>query len=102
MTRKEAVVLVSRALAVIQLIVALQEITYLPIRFMSFHHYTVRASTATALPSDAYFKSYDQLDIAFLFARIAGLLFFALLFWKCGPRIQSALLPERDRVEQTE
>ena len=100
MTRKEAVLLVSRALAFIQLISALLEITTLPDRLVSLHHYASRISASTALPSDYYFRSYDQVGIAFMFARVAVLLIFAFIFWNCGSWIERVLLPKRDDQEQ--
>jgi site-specific recombinase len=101
MTRKEAVLLVSRALAIIQLITAFVEVTTLPTWFVSLHHYTSRINSSMAIPSDYYFKSYDQLGIAFDFARIAGLLLFAFLFWNCGPWIESMLLPKDEDKEDS-
>jgi hypothetical protein len=101
MSRKEAVLLVSRGLAMIQLISAFIEITTLPHRLVSLHHYTSRIGASTATQSDYYFRSYDQVDIAFLFARIAGLLLFAFLFWNCGPWVERILLPERESPDRS-
>ena len=101
MSRKEAVLLVSRALAFIQLISAFLEITTLPDRLVSLQHYTSRISASTALPSDFYFRNYDQVGIAFMFARVAGLLLFAFIFWNCGPWVERVLLPECNDQEQT-
>ena len=42
MSREEAVLLMSRALACIQGITALLEAAYLPERFMTLHHYAQR------------------------------------------------------------
>ena len=100
MSRKEAVLLVSRALAMIQLISAFLEITTLPDRLVSLNHYTSRINASRAIPSDYYFKSYDQVGIAFMFARIAGLLIFAFIFWNCGPWIERVLLPKPERQDQ--
>ncbi len=99
MSRKEAVLLVGRALAMIQLITAFVEITTLPDRLVSLHHYTDRINRSVATSQDFYFQSYDQVGIAFLFARIAGLLLFAFLFWTCGPWIERILLP-RPEIER--
>ena len=99
MSRKDAVLLVSRAIAMIQLSYAFVEVTTLPTWFVSLHHYTSRISASMAIPSDYYFKSYDQLGIAFGFARIAILLVFAFLFWNCGPWIECVLLPKCEDKE---
>ncbi len=101
MTRKEAILLVSRAIAVIQWSYALVEVTTLATWFLSLHHYTSRINASMALPSDYYFKSYDQIGIAFNFARIAILLLFAFLFWNCGPWIERVLLPNREDQDNT-
>lgn len=101
MSRREAVLLVSRALAMIQLITAFLEITTLPDRLISLHHYTSRISASGATQSDYYFKSLDQLGIAFMFARIAGLLLFAFFFWNCGPWIERILMPKPETQDQS-
>jgi hypothetical protein len=86
MTREEAVRLVSRALAVIQFVTAMQEITYLPSRMYSAHHYSSIGITS-------YLQTIYSLDVGTLFLRIAGLLVLAWVFWNCGPRITSMPLP---------
>jgi di/tricarboxylate transporter len=99
MTRKEAVLLVSRAIAMIQLSYAFVEVTTLSTWFVSLHHYTSRVNASMALPSDYYFKSYDQIGIAFNFARIAILMIFAFLFWNCGPWVERVLMPKCEDSE---
>src|SRR5580704_7126093 len=97
MTRDEAVVLVSRALACIQVITALIEATYLPERFMTLHRYVRDALVAkdTAVFDLArYYVSVERVEIAFFFGRIAFLMLMTLVFWNCGPRIARFLLPE--------
>lgn len=84
MTREEIVRLISRALAVIQFVSALEEITYLPQRIYSVHHY---------LGTSSYLQTTYSLDVSSLFLRIAGLLTLAWIFWNCGPRIANLLLP---------
>jgi hypothetical protein len=100
MSRKEAVILVSRALAMIQLISALIESSYLPDRFVSLYHYTIRINGSAVSQPDNYLRSYYQLAIAFIFARIAILLFFAFIFWNCGPWIEQKLLPKNTEPDQ--
>jgi hypothetical protein len=101
MSRKEVVLLVSRALAMIQLISAFIEITTLPDRLVSLHHYADRIGRSVASPQDFYFQSYDQVGIAFLFARVAVLLLFAFLFWNCGPWVERILLPKTDEGNES-
>jgi hypothetical protein len=102
MSRKEAVLLVSRALAMIQLITAFLEITTLPDRLVSLHHYTRRISNSAASEFDYYYRSLDQMGIAFMFARVTGLLLFAFFFWNCGPWIERVLLPKREIHDQAD
>ena len=96
MSRKEAVLLVSRALTMIQLISAFLEITTLPGRLVSLNHYTSRINASEALQSDYYFKNCDEVGIAFIWARIAVLLVCGFLFWNCGAWIERILLPTRE------
>jgi hypothetical protein len=100
MSRKDAVLLVSRALSILQLIYALMELTYLPIRFVSLHHHTTRANVLGSSGYDDFWSGYYRVDIAFLFARVAICLVVAFLFWNCGPWIDRLLLPESDDLEQ--
>jgi hypothetical protein len=91
MSRKEAVLLVSRALAIFQFVYALLEITYLPERLISlFGH----ASAAGSSGTDDYFRSYDSVGVAFLLVRIVIQLVLTVVFWNCGPWIERVLLPE--------
>jgi hypothetical protein len=95
MSRKEAVLLVSRALAAIQLISAFLELTELPDRFLSLNHYTGLIAAGAATQGAYYFKSYDEIGIALNFARIGGLMVFAFIFWNCGPWAERFLLPDK-------
>jgi len=100
MTRKEAVLLVSRALAIIQMVTALLEITYLPEKLLSLHHYASRINEQVATAGDFYFWTYDRFGLAFYSLRIAALLVFAILLWNCQPWIQRLLLPKLETPGQ--
>ncbi len=103
MSRKEAVLLVSRALAILQLIFALMELTYLPVRFMSLHHHTTsRVSVLAPSGYDDFWNSYYCIDIAFLLTRVIIYLVLAFIFWKCGPWIERVLLPKREIHDQVD
>ena len=96
MTRDEAVVLVSRALAIIQLVTAAIEVTYLPERILSVAHY---ARLGNGLSSTAdYFLRLDVIELCGYLVRIPSLLLLALIFWNCGPWIARVLLPARKNV----
>jgi hypothetical protein len=90
MTRREVVLLVSRALAVIQLMSALLDITYLPAYLMDLFHHPL--SLHWPYFNDYWSRYYTELLLAFV-ARIAILLFAALVLWRCGPQIEAFLLP---------
>ena len=94
MTRKEAVLLVSLALSILQLIYALIELTYLPVRFASLLHHTTRIGAFGSSGYDDFWSCYYRVDIAFLFARVTICLVVAFLFWNCGPWIERILLPK--------
>ncbi len=102
MSRKEAVLLVSRALAIIQFVAALLDISYLPERFVSLSHYERIGSIVAATETDSYFQALGRVGIAFMLVRIAGLLVLAVIFWNCGPWFETVLLPKRDRKDQTD
>ncbi|MGA7831270.1 MAG: hypothetical protein WCA21_09930 [Terracidiphilus sp.] len=102
MSRKEAVLLVSRAISILQMIYALMELTYLPIRFASLIHHTARLNAVGPSGYDEFWSGYYRLDIAFLFARVAICMLLALLFWNCGPWIARILLPKCETHEQPE
>jgi len=94
MDRKAAVLLVSRALALIQGICALIETSYLPERLYSYLHYTHQVAQVSASAGSVYLPSLYCVEVAFLFLRILIYLVLAVAFWKCAPWIESALLPE--------
>lgn len=89
MSRSEIVRLVSRAVAVIQLVSALEEISYLPQRILSAQHY----GAWDHLSVSPYLARQYSLDVASLFGRTALLLTLAWIFWTCSPRIANLLLP---------
>ncbi len=92
MSRDDAVLLVSRAIAVIQLICAFVDASYLPERFVSLHHYSIAGLLSLG---DTYFANLDRVEIGFHLGRIAGYFFASWIFWNCGPRISRILLPSR-------
>lgn len=92
MTKEEVVRLVSRALAAIQFVTALEEMTYLPSRIFSAHHYSGGVGSS-------YLETSYRLDVSLLFSRIVGLLILAWLFWACGPWITRLFLPPTDPAQ---
>jgi uncharacterized membrane protein len=101
MSRKEAVLLVSRALSILQLIYALMELTYLPVRLASLLHHTAHINALWPSGYDDFWGGYYRLDIAFLFARVTICLVVAFLFWNCGPWVERLLLPKTEEQKQS-
>ena len=102
MSRREAVVLVSRMLAVIEAVAAFLEISYLPSYLVSF----VQSLELLSLPGAPFGRSYlahivtsDSVSLAFLILRIGVLLVLTLLFWKCGPGVANFLLPPSEQPQ---
>ena len=87
MSKKELVVLVSRAFALLLITWALVEVTYLPERVLALSHHISQTSVlATSLD---YTTRYYLLLIIFNVVRMLALFFAALLFWRCGPRVEA-------------
>ena len=96
MERKEAVRLVSRALALVFGVFALVETTYLPERMLSYVHYTNEWRSVRAVSASLYWLALYRLEAGFLFVRIAIYLLLAVVFWHCGPWVERTLLLERE------
>jgi hypothetical protein len=96
MDQKAAVLLVSRALALLQGICALIEASYLPERIHSYLHYARAAAEAGVPGSALYLVNSYRVTVAFLFVRIAIYLALAMVFWKCPYWVESSLMPERE------
>jgi hypothetical protein len=91
MSRKDAVILASRTLAVLLTVWALSEVSYLPERFNSFIYYLNRQPTPSG--SVEYWHHYYLIQIGFLCARIVGYGLMARWLYKGGPDIEELLLP---------
>ena len=93
MSKRDAILLVSRGLAVIQLISALLEATYLPGRVYSLSHHSRVLQTVGSSEATVYFWTDDRISIAMLFLRIIVLLIFAAVLWNCRPWVEQLLCP---------
>lgn len=85
MSRREIVLLVSRALALLFISSAFSEGTFLPERIFSLSHYSKQSSVLEGLN---FTSRYYLILIAFLVLRILAYLVVAMLLWKCGPRVE--------------
>ena len=95
MSRREIVVLVSRALACIQLITALLDVCYLPEKLFSFVHYANQPDISGN--SQHYFRMLESVSILTLVLRIGILLVSFLIFWNCGAWVERTLLPQVEK-----
>lgn len=91
MSKKEIVVIVSRALSMYCLLWVFAELTYVPIRV-----YDVLYHLGPQTLTTAYFRDTYVLELVFLFVRIAVLSVIAIWLYRCSPRIQAFFMPEAD------
>lgn len=91
MTRKDAVLLASRAFALYSIVWGLTDVTILPQVLFDLHRSLIGSSTWT----------YYRIDATFYLVRIVGLFAAAVWLLKAGQGIQNFLLPET-RLNVTE
>jgi hypothetical protein len=92
LSKKELVVLVSRAFALLLITWALVEATYIPERVFALSHHMKQSSVlATSLD---YGSRYYLLLIVSNVVRMLALFFAATIFWRCGPQVE-ALFSQR-------
>jgi len=93
-SRKDAVILASRTLAVLLTVSALADVSYLPERLHSLLRYlNHEPGTATAIE---YWRHYYLIQLGFLITRIVGFSLMARWLYKGGPDIEELLLPETE------
>jgi hypothetical protein len=92
MSRKELVLLVSRAFALLLVTWAFVEVTYLPDRVFALSHH-LRQASVLAMSSD-YWSNYYLILTVFNVLRMLALFFAAALFWRCGPRVEALFSPQ--------
>jgi hypothetical protein len=81
MSKRDAVVLVSRALALYLLCWSFSEFTYMPTTLFSLSHHVGQRSV---LRSSDYFSDYDVLSVALRAVRLVILLGVAIWLYNCG------------------
>jgi presenilin-like A22 family membrane protease len=99
MSKKEIVVLVSRAVAVYLTLWTLVEFTYLPSRIFSLAHHQGKVSV---LATHNYWWDVDVIGLVCHVVRILILGAAALTLFTSGPRFQTFLLPIREAAETPE
>jgi hypothetical protein len=90
MSRKDAVVLASRTLAVLLTVCALGEASSLPGYLHSFLHYLNYESRSA---STEYLRHYYLITLGFNITRVIGFSLMAMFLRRCGPDVEEMLLP---------
>jgi hypothetical protein len=85
MSKKELVLVASRAIALYFVAWALSDITYLPEHLLALSHYR---SLRSVLASSDYSANYYLLVTVFGMLRMFALFLAATFFWRCGPRVE--------------
>lgn len=96
MTRKDAVLLASRALALYLLCWGLSDLSYLPQRFLSLGHHSL------ALIGHDYAATYYALEFAFGIVRIVALFAVASWLYRCSESVQALFLPSNETLNPAE
>jgi len=99
MSKRDAVVIVSRAFSLYFFCWALADMTYLPssISWLARH-----VSKASVLGPDDSLRNHDIISLSFLVVRIVVLFTAAAWMYRCGPRVESFLLPSAMSDERKE
>jgi len=90
MSRKDAVLLASRTLALLLTVWALSDVSYLPERLHSFLRYANQELAGSATLQ--YWRHYYLIALGFLIVRIVGFSLMARWLYKCGPDVEELLL----------
>ncbi len=87
MSKRDAVLVISRGFALLLATWAFVELTYLPERLFSLSRH-VGQQSALATTSD-YWSAYYILATVLLTFRVVVLLIAVIAFWRCGPRVEA-------------
>jgi hypothetical protein len=93
MSQKEAVLLVSRALALYLLCWAFSELSNIPVSLFSLAHHV---SQRGVLAASDYFSDYDVLSLSLRVVRIVTLLGVAAWLYTCGLSTEKFFLRNKD------
>ena len=99
MSRKEAIVIASRALAVLMTIWALSDLCSLPAYIHSFQHYMSRDTAP--FPTIEYYQRQNLLSLSFLVTKIIGFSLVARWLYKGGPEVEELLFPSTPEKPST-
>src|SRR5215469_8366468 len=91
MSREDGIVLASRTLAVLLMVEALTDLSYLPGSVHAFLHYvSVELSSSAATQ---YYRHANLISLSFHIVRIIGFSLLARWLFKGGEEVASLLLP---------
>jgi len=93
MTKKEFVLLASRALSLILVIWSVGSLVYVPGPLFSMLHYR---SISMRTASQNFYYTYDFITVLMRLVLAGGLFLAAIWFYRCGPDIEKFLLPSDD------
>lgn len=96
MSRREMVFVLSRMFALILIVWAVVDASYLPERLFSLTHHVRQGSV---LARYDYWSSYYLVVTSFLVVRVLALLLVAGSFWRCGPWVQALFSGEPEDRE---
>ena len=91
MSKKDGVLLASRALALLFTVWALTAITSLPGEVFSFIHHSKNGPIVSS--ADQYWSHYYLIGLSFLVVRIVGYSLLARWLYKGGPEVEESLWP---------
>ena len=99
MTTKQAVVIVSRGLAVYFLFWFVSDLTYLPSNLFSlWHHRNMLGATDWT----TYLRDSDLISLSFRLLRMVVLFFAVQWFYRAGPAVQGYFLDSTDEEPAAE
>jgi hypothetical protein len=91
MSRRDAVVLAARVLALLLTVWAVTDISYLPASVFSYLRYSNELPLFS--PARNYWGHYHLISLGFLIIRIIGFSLVARWLYRCGPDVEELLLP---------
>lgn len=92
MSSRQAVVLASRVLCVFMLFCAVSNFIDLPADILALHQHWSVLATRSEIPYDRYLSRYYSLRVDALILKSTLELFFAGIFYRCGPRVGNFLM----------
>jgi hypothetical protein len=100
MTRKDAVVLASRTLALLLTVWALTEASYLPASLHSFLRYIDQGPGASTAVQ--YWRHYYLITLSFIATRMVGFALLAMWLFKGGREVEELLSPRTPQENAVE